>query len=70
MLKFVIIGFVNIYKWIISPYFPNACRYSPTCSSYMIEAVKKYGAIKGGWIGLKRIMRCHPFSGSGFDPLK
>jgi putative membrane protein insertion efficiency factor len=69
MLKILIISLVNIYKWTISPFFPGACRYTPTCSSYMIEAVKKYGAFKGTWLGLKRIGRCHPWGGHGHDPV-
>lgn len=69
MLKIIIIGLVYIYKWIISPFFPNACRYSPTCSTYMIESIQKYGALKGSWLGMKRISRCHPWGGHGHDPV-
>ena len=50
--------------------FPPRCRYTPTCSAYMVEAIKKYGAFKGGWKGLKRIGRCHPWGQSGYDPLE
>ncbi len=60
---------VYFYRFAISPLFPPACRYTPTCSRYMIEAVMKYGVIKGGWMGFKRIMRCHPWGGSGYDPV-
>jgi putative membrane protein insertion efficiency factor len=69
MLKILIIALVNVYKWTISPFFPSACRYTPTCSSYMIEAVQKHGAIKGAWLGLKRIGKCHPWGGHGHDPV-
>ncbi|WIW88553.1 MULTISPECIES: membrane protein insertion efficiency factor YidD [unclassified Sphingobium] len=48
---------------------PPTCRYAPSCSEYAIQAVRKYGAIKGSWLGFKRLMRCHPWGGSGFDPV-
>ncbi|WP_128545760.1 membrane protein insertion efficiency factor YidD [Larkinella soli] len=68
-MKTIIIGLVRLYQGAISPYLPNACRYTPTCSQYMIEAVRKHGAVKGGRLGLKRISRCHPWGGSGYDPV-
>ena len=61
---------VRIYQYGLSPLLPNACRYTPTCSNYMIEALYKYGVFKGGWLGIKRILRCHPWGGHGHDPLK
>ncbi|MBR5469484.1 MAG: membrane protein insertion efficiency factor YidD [Paludibacteraceae bacterium] len=60
---------VYFYQKCISPLFPPSCRYVPTCSQYMVESVKKYGIIRGGWMGVKRIMRCHPWGGSGYDPV-
>jgi len=60
---------IKIYQLIISPLFPSSCRYLPTCSQYTLEALKKYGLFKGGWLGLKRIFRCHPWGGSGYDPV-
>ena len=60
---------VRIYQWVISPLFPNACRYTPTCSQYMIEAIQKHGPFKGLWLGTKRIGRCHPWGGKGHDPV-
>jgi len=58
------------YKRLISPWLPSACRYYPTCSEYMFEAVKKYGAAHGVWLGCKRLLRCHPFHEGGFDPVR
>lgn len=60
---------VYFYRYCISPFTPSACRYLPTCSQYMVEAVKKYGIIKGGWLGIKRLLRCNPWGGSGYDPV-
>lgn len=60
---------VKIYQWVISPILPSACRYTPTCSNYMIDAIKEWGPIKGGWLGLKRISSCHPWGGTGNDPV-
>jgi len=60
---------IKIYQLLISPLFPSSCRYTPTCSQYTMEALKKYGLLKGGWLGIKRISRCHPWGGSGYDPV-
>jgi len=60
---------IKIYQLLISPLFPSSCRYIPTCSHYTLEALKKYGIFKGGWLGIKRISRCHPWGGSGYDPV-
>lgn len=60
---------IKIYQLIISPLFPSSCRYLPTCSHYSLDALKKYGLLKGGWLGIKRILRCHPWGGSGYDPV-
>ena len=69
MMKSILIGLVKVYQAIVSPYFPNACRYTPTCSQYTVDAIQKHGAIRGGWLGLKRISRCHPWGGHGYDPV-
>ncbi len=61
--------FVKFYQYTIRPLLPNACRYTPSCSQYATEAITKYGAIKGLWLGLKRILRCHPWGGHGYDPV-
>ncbi|MBL4886373.1 MAG: membrane protein insertion efficiency factor YidD [Planctomycetaceae bacterium] len=63
-----LIGLVRIYQWTLSPLIGRQCRYSPTCSNYFIQAVLKYGAVRGAWRGTKRICRCHPWGGSGYDP--
>ncbi len=60
---------IKIYQKVISPILPSSCRYTPTCSQYMIEAIQKYGPLKGGWLGLKRIGSCHPWGGHGHDPV-
>jgi putative membrane protein insertion efficiency factor len=60
---------VRIYQVVLSPLLPAACRYTPTCSSYMIEALKTHGVFKGGWMGIKRIARCNPWGSSGYDPV-
>jgi len=57
------------YKWGISPLFPPSCRYLPTCSEYAMEVVERYGAFRGGWMALARILRCHPFAKGGYDPV-
>jgi putative membrane protein insertion efficiency factor len=60
---------IKIYRGAISPLLPSACRYTPTCSQYMLDALNKYGLFKGGWMGIKRISRCHPWGGHGHDPV-
>lgn len=68
-LGYPLILLVRIYQLIISPLFPATCRYTPTCSSYMIEAIQVWGPIKGTFLGLKRISSCHPRGGFGYDPV-
>lgn len=63
------IAAVRFYQGAISPMMPAACRYQPTCSQYAVEAIRKYGPLRGGWLALKRICRCHPWGGSGYDPV-
>lgn len=67
--KFVTLQLLRTYKWAISPLLPSACRYLPTCSEYAMEAVERHGALRGGWMASARILRCHPFAGSGYDPV-
>ncbi|MDR2848067.1 MAG: membrane protein insertion efficiency factor YidD [Bacteroidales bacterium] len=68
-IKYLLVMLVKFYQYCISPLTPASCRYTPTCSQYAIEALQKYGALKGGWLALKRILRCHPWGGHGYDPL-
>ena len=68
-LTWLMLALIAFYRTCISPLTPPACRYTPTCSQYAQEAIKKYGPFKGGWLALKRILRCHPFGGSGYDPV-
>jgi hypothetical protein len=65
----IFILLIRFYQLSISPILGQNCRYSPTCSQYSIEAINKYGALKGGWIALKRIFSCHPWGGNGYDPV-
>ena len=61
---------LRFYKLCISPLLPSACRFRPTCSEYMMDAVEKYGALRGVWLGVKRLARCHPFHAGGYDPVR
>ena len=60
---------IKIYQILISPLLVPSCRFTPTCSQYTIEAIQKYGPLKGGWLGFRRIIRCHPWGGCGHDPV-
>ncbi|MFA8299176.1 MAG: membrane protein insertion efficiency factor YidD [Hyphomicrobiales bacterium] len=65
----LLILLIKIYQYTLSPWLGGQCRYQPTCSVYGIEAIKKHGPFKGGWLALKRILSCHPWGGSGYDPV-
>ena len=67
--KFVVLQMLRGYKWALSPLFPPACRFVPTCSEYAMEAVERYGAVRGGGMALVRLLRCHPFARGGYDPV-
>jgi putative membrane protein insertion efficiency factor len=69
LLAFPFILIIKMYQLLLSPILPANCRYQPTCSYYTVEALKKYGIFKGGWLGIKRISKCHPWGGSGYDPV-
>ena len=68
-MKPLLILVVRGYQVVLSPHLPASCRYYPSCSNYAIEALEKYGALRGGWLAAKRIARCHPFRPGGFDPV-
>ncbi len=69
MVARVLIGLVRFYRRWISPALPPACRFVPTCSAYAEEALSRHGAARGSWLALRRLLRCHPFGGSGYDPV-
>ena len=70
VISFILIKFIRIYKYLISPLFGHSCRYLPTCSDYSIEALEKFGLLKGLLLILKRVFSCHPWSDGGFDPVR
>lgn len=65
----LLIGLVKFYQYVISPVLPPSCRYYPTCSSYMIEAIQVHGPLKGLYLGVRRVLRCHPLKEGGYDPV-
>ncbi|MFC0298303.1 membrane protein insertion efficiency factor YidD [Geobacillus jurassicus] len=65
----LLIVLIRVYQRFLSPLKPPTCRFYPTCSNYGIEAIRRFGAIKGGWLTIKRILKCHPFHPGGFDPV-
>jgi len=69
ILSLPFIGLIRLYQWGLSPLIGPKCRYTPTCSHYALEAFKKHGPLKGGWLAIKRIARCHPWGGHGYDPV-
>jgi len=69
MLKKIFIALIRFYQVVISPIKPPSCRFYPTCSQYGLEAIQRFGAIKGGWLTIKRISKCHPFHPGGVDPV-
>jgi hypothetical protein len=68
-MKQILIWLIQTYRLLISPLFPPSCRFQPTCSQYGIEAIQRFGAIKGSWLTVRRILRCHPFHPGGYDPV-
>ncbi len=69
MVKRILMVLIRGYQRFISPGLPSSCRYYPSCSEYTYQAIEKYGALRGGWMGIKRISRCHPFHPGGYDPV-
>lgn len=74
-MKFLLLALLFVYRWVISPAVHvlvgagNGCRFEPSCSRYCVEAVERHGALRGGWLGVKRVCRCHPWGGQGYDPV-
>lgn len=69
MVARLLMGMIRFYRNAISPLLPPACRYTPTCSAYALEAVERHGALRGSWLAARRLLRCHPWGGSGYDPV-
>lgn len=69
MVAKMLIGLARLWQWTFSAVLPPSCRFRPSCSAYAIEALSRYGALKGGWLSIRRIARCHPWGGSGWDPV-
>jgi putative membrane protein insertion efficiency factor len=67
--KYLFMGLIRLYQMTLSKLLPPSCRFTPSCSHYGYEAIQKYGAIKGGWLAVKRVARCHPFNPGGYDPV-
>ena len=69
MLKKLLISLIRVYQYVISPWLGPSCRYFPSCSTYNIQAIEAHGVFKGAALGIKRLLRCHPWGGSGYDPV-
>jgi hypothetical protein len=69
-MRWLTLQVLRLYQRLVSPLLPAGCRFYPTCSDYMAEAVRRYGAGRGVWLGCKRLLRCHPFHAGGFDPVR
>lgn len=69
ILVYIFIFPIKLYQWCISPFFPASCRHTPTCSTYTLEAMNEWGVLKGFWLGVKRLSKCHPCGSSGYDPV-
>ncbi|MBF0145274.1 MAG: membrane protein insertion efficiency factor YidD [Magnetococcales bacterium] len=68
-MKILLIGLIRLYQLFLSPMLPPSCRFLPTCSEYALVSISRYGVLRGGWLSLKRIFRCHPFHPGGLDPV-
>ena len=68
LLRWLVLGGIRQYQFLVSPFLPNTCRFAPTCSAYAYEAIVRHGILRGVWLALRRILRCHPFHPGGYDP--
>lgn len=68
-MKYIVLILIRFYQRFISPWLPPSCRFEPSCSQYGYQAIERYGVLRGGWLALKRIARCHPFHPGGYDPV-
>ncbi len=66
---FILKALIKVYRYVVSPYLPANCRYQPTCSAYALEALQNHGPVKGSWLTVRRLARCHPWGGHGYDPV-
>lgn len=69
MLRSVLVRLIRFYQLAVSPWTPASCRFQPTCSAYAIEAIERHGSMRGGWLAARRLVRCHPWGGEGYDPV-
>ncbi|MBX6324385.1 MAG: membrane protein insertion efficiency factor YidD, partial [Rhodospirillaceae bacterium] len=69
MARALCLALIRLYQYLLSPLLPKSCRYLPTCSEYAAEAVTTHGVLRGGWLALRRLLRCHPWGGAGYDPV-
>lgn len=69
MVRALLLGLIRFYRKAVSPWTPPACRFMPTCSAYARDALEEHGALRGSWLAIRRLLRCHPFGGSGYDPV-
>jgi uncharacterized protein len=68
-MKYLLIGLLKLYRFVISPLYGNVCRYYPSCSAYALRAVEFHGAARGSWLAMRRLLRCHPWAAGGYDPV-